>query len=720
MKILSSTCRQKWFGVILVMLLSQSVAGQKNLKRLGIQYYENQQFSEAVDILAEYCSSRPKDHSAWKMLAISQVGIGQASNALTSLNHLEEVIGRTDQESILLKAKAYHHIGDFDKAIQLYKQYLSLNSKSLPPATITNEIKRCAVGLKYNYLTSETLIENMGRTVNSKYDDIAPIESPNYDSKVYFSSVRALKVEDQFDDSGALINSIHKMDCDMYGTEIINGAWASSEPANRLLNTSDHEILQDFMNGGMTLIYTQGKSLNQSSFMVDTFGVNRASSVRWTSSPFAADESIQGMHVFADSIVLFSSNRAGGYGGFDLYISKKNSVGWSKALNLGEKINTAYDEVTPFLTKNGRTLFFSSNGLRSMGGFDVFSATFDEKRIDWRVPINMGVPINSPGEDLFFRLSANGFRGYLSSNREGGMGAHDIYTAYFNSPQQAQLARSIPRLFTDVRDFQLFNQSMISQEEAPPSEVTGIFEMPYLLYREDQILSPQNKIKLERIIGLLKTYPHLQLEIIVHSDHAAVSNFDLFFAMKRAEQVAVFMNGQGVKTSGMILRGLGGNYPIALNQINGKDNETGQFFNRRIDFRLMQDKSIPLKVVYPTPVVAEPMRSEKLQHYYERREDLSYRVRFAVIDQLYKGDLIGKYDDPSIEKQVSDDNYSYSSGLFKVFDDALSHLAEIKEEGFLEAQIVAYLRGQKLDVQNLDNDLILQYPDLRNYLLYLK
>ena len=158
---------------------------------------------------------------------------------------------------------------------------------------------------------------------------------------------------------------------------------------------------------------------------------------------------------------------------------------------------------------------------------------------------------------------------------------------------------------------------------------------------------------------------------------------------------------------------------MAANQLDGKDNETGRFYNRRIDFRIHNLEQVPVRIQYEFPEFMESMRDKRLTEYYDKINGLSYRIEFVVLDQLYKGDLINKYPDSIIEKNPDSNNYIYCTGLFTQFDQALQHLSEIKRQGFADAKIIPYLDGIRLSNFGLEDNLLEKYPDLRNYMLYL-
>lgn len=129
--------------------------------------------------------------------------------------------------------------------------------------------------------------------------------------------------------------------------------------------------------------------------------------------------------------LYFSSERAGGYGGKDIYKSILQADGsWGLATNMGDKINTPYDEDGPFIHPDNRILVYSSKGKSSMGGYDIFRTVFNTADSAWAAPENMGYPINSPDDDIYYVLTASGEYGYYSSGKDGGSGLQDIYRVY--------------------------------------------------------------------------------------------------------------------------------------------------------------------------------------------------------------------------------------------------------------------------------------------------
>jgi tetratricopeptide (TPR) repeat protein len=695
------------------------------MKRQADQYMAAGKYHLAIDIYQQYCPTKPTDYHAYHQLAYALFMINHYEEAVEHFKYVIDNFKRVEPVSIYYLAKCLHLSHQFKEAISYYKLFLSRADKKDPRRKQSiHDIKRCGNGLKLNFGQGESVIENMGNLVNSVNDELIPIESPNVPNRIYFSSLRSRGVVDEFDKRGKLVGSQIQQDGDMYATEIIQGAWSESMPLNPTLNTSAHEVLYEFNENGSVVFFHRSQKLFDNRIYLDTFQVEDTGTkgYLWQDHPFIAEEQIHGIFLFSDSIIMFSTDRIGGFGGYDLYISFLEDGTWSEARNLGVNVNTPFDEVAPFLARDGRTLYYSSNGIKSIGGFDVFRCRFDDQTGRWPSSKNVGMPLNSAGDELYYRISSNGQTGYFSSNREGSLGGLDIYFIHYRNAQKEHLKASIPTIFTQVENFKLFNEGLINETDDPEGMVSmKDFQLPSLLIREvDQILNTQNVSKLDHVIGLLKTYPHLIIQIESHSDDLFVSNFDLFYSIQRAEKIADYMVGKGVKASSIYLRALGGNYPIAKNVINGQLNRASQWYNRRIDFLIDKREQVPLNITHDYPKVNTAIRDTRFTTFLERKKGLTYRVQFAALTQMFKGDLINKYADSGIEKFASDPHLKYTSGLFPSFEGALEHLGKVKSEGFSDAFIVPYIEGIPVKKETILEEILQSYPDLRNYMLYSK
>ena len=224
------------------------------------------------------------------------------------------------------------------------------------------------------------------------------------------------------------------------------------------------------------------------------------------------------------SKLYFASNREGGYGDMDLYVSSFSGGQWSEPTNLGPNINTAGNEIFPFMHDDG-TLYFASNGWGGLGGLDIFSAVQETENV-WEEPINVGTPFNSSKDDFGFILNTTGTEGYLSSARDGGNGQDDIYS--FMITDKDQLGRQVKATICvyDAETNERIEgvEVSISQEQISKEEEVEDFTMrlveteianEYLLKLKKEGGLPSNKEAVER-----KTDEKGELEMeIIPNEH---------------------------------------------------------------------------------------------------------------------------------------------------------------------------------------------------------
>jgi outer membrane protein OmpA-like peptidoglycan-associated protein len=173
-------------------------------------------------------------------------------------------------------------------------------------------------------------------------------------------------------------------------------------------------------------------------------------------------------------LIYFSSERKGGKGGLDLYKAELQANGaWANVVNLGDAINSRQDEESPFISEDGKTLYFSSKGGKGFGGYDIYKSTFDGT--NWSAPENMGLPFNSAGDDIYMTINANETHGYFSSSRAGGYGDMDIYEiTYLRAPFETY-ASDVPGMISfTAPDTIYINQPvnfLVQSAKTPPSEL---------------------------------------------------------------------------------------------------------------------------------------------------------------------------------------------------------------------------------------------------------
>lgn len=328
-----------------------------------------------------------------------------------------------------LIGRSYQYGEDFDKALHyynLYKQkiaskpnYQGKDKIDLP--TVDRAIFECQNGKEFISAPGNFSIINIGREINSEFEDYAPVLNEKEDEIVFTTRRREDNLnENVFDDN--------KPYEDIFIAKKTGDKWSFAKNLGPVVNNPYHDsnsalstdgnILFIFKDeGGGDLFYTERQAGGEFGAPMPLPGIIN-SSFEEKSITISPDE----------KTIYFSSNRPGGFGGLDIYKATKDSKGdWTNVKNLGPKINTEMDDDGPFIDYDGITLYYSSKGRKGMGGFDVFRSTVDLKTNEWSEPLNLGYPINTPDDDIYIVFSKDGKRAYYSSVREDGMGYTDIY-----------------------------------------------------------------------------------------------------------------------------------------------------------------------------------------------------------------------------------------------------------------------------------------------------
>jgi hypothetical protein len=305
-------------------------------------------------------------------------------------------------------ANAYRINKQLDKALETYKRFKeNLNPSVYDTAIVNLQIKSC---LNAKDLMSKPLFvreKNLGEMINEGNSEFNPVVSD--DEKLLV-----------FSRSEAFYDAI------LYSTKV-NGKWSAPLNMNELLKV-DRDLFP-------TSISSDGKDLYLYS-SADYDGIiytTRFENGVW-SALTKLNENINTKYWESHATIshdnkklFFTSNRKGTLGGLDIYVSNRDSTGnWGPAINLGPVINTPYNEESPFLSKDDKTLFFSSRGHLNMGGYDIFYSTL-QKNGEWSIPLNAGYPLNSTDDDVFFKAINDGYEGYFAKDDTQGFGKQDIY-----------------------------------------------------------------------------------------------------------------------------------------------------------------------------------------------------------------------------------------------------------------------------------------------------
>ena len=715
----------KYFFIVLLLLLNISKSEAQTLAKLkttALELFNAGKYRQSLELLQQFQQQKGDDREVLRALGISAYHANKIPLAKQFLLLLGDGNSKKVDPSVFLYlGKTLHADLEFKAATKAYKEFLRRAKDDDPNRkTVIGNIKKCAAGLHISRQPELALVENLGENVNSLHDEFAPVSSPNFDEKIYFSAARE-------DAEGGLRNEECLPDekkgkyiSDIYFTAFENGDWITPEHlTNGLINSSRHEVLLDFTNKGKTMYFFRGITQYSGSVLVDNFKAENElrDLPPQFKGPLQAEIGDNSLHFFNDSILVFSSRRADGFGGLDLYFSIFRDNNWTIPRNLGGDVNSAYDETTPYLAKDGRTIYFSSNSPQSMGGFDVFKATYDEDSLRFLKPTNLGVPINSAGDDAYFRLTPDGMKAYFSSDRKDSYGDRDIYTALFKNFQKEQTLAS-PIAFHLVEDVK---QKLADAAGNTPQAVkilTYTFA-PIYYENDDDILRGVNLTQVKYALELIKKFPNLKVIFTTHSSEGEKPSFDLYFSTKRTEKIAKYLIDNGLQNQNIIIKSVGAAYPIAKIFIDGNPNPAGEKMNRRIDISIQNITNEPLKIVYEDPVVSQFMINPAGEKLKKHAKGLSYKIQILTTKRIYDNDILAKYGDSMMEAAGNEGVYQYSVGLSNDFSTADKMRQELLKEGIREAWVVPYVDGVRVigdEAKQFTN----KYGDLKNYLAYKK
>ncbi len=329
------------------------------------------------------------------------------------------------QDVLFHLARCYHANHQLELASEYYLKFIAQSNQKSPLINVAKlNMQQLIVARKNLDNPSKSRLKNLGTTINSVNPEYSPVISLD-GSALYFTSRRMWATESNEEDKNPRTNEypediyVSFLDVESNWETPIKLEFCKPEQNEATMAVSSDErrvyLYQDTQGNG-DVFYSDFETNKFSE--VENFNASEVNTKYWETH----------LHVSPDGQqMFFVSDRPGGFGGRDIYrIQKLGDGSWSKAQNLGESVNTKYDEESPFVSIDNKTLYYSSNGDKSMGGFDVFISVRDEQN-KWSNGINLGSPMNSCGDDLFYTTTVDGLTGYLTSWRVDGQGNKDIY-----------------------------------------------------------------------------------------------------------------------------------------------------------------------------------------------------------------------------------------------------------------------------------------------------
>jgi tetratricopeptide (TPR) repeat protein len=328
-----------------------------------------------------------------------------------SAKHKEGSIGQqtAPYDALFDLGKAYQINYMFDKAKEAFSKYLGtlLPDDHENLDFVKHEIEVCDMAKELIAKPVAYSEENIGELFND--------EKANYNAVISADGK-----------SFAYMVSLKFYDAVMF-SRLVNGKW--TPPVNIIPELlSDGDLFISCLSAdGKLLFLSKDDNYNSDIFTSSFDGNSWNAAIKLNKNINTKYWESHGFMSEAGDQLIFASDRPGGFGGLDLYISSKVNGDWGPAVNLGPEINTQFNEDRPFLINKGKTLFFSSQGHINIGGYDLFRSDLQSNGL-WSEPKNLGYPINTPDDNIFFMPVGDGKSGYYSIFKEaGGFGKEDIY-----------------------------------------------------------------------------------------------------------------------------------------------------------------------------------------------------------------------------------------------------------------------------------------------------
>ncbi len=406
----------------------------------AIQLAEAGNYSKAIDAFNAILHKSPGFTEGYLHLGLCY--LNKNTGADTAVVYLERGFAQLSHDDAfsdlgidlqMTLAKCYQVILQTNLALDIY-DYLEANVDSTYYGLfemIEKERRMCNNAKVFLQNPIELSITNLGKKINSKYDDHSPLISV-YDDLLIFTSRRGdLRLPKHED--GQFPEKIYFSD--------YNDEWKKASSLKHFFRNLEHESALSLSPDGKELFIYRNDDEGKSVY------VSRYKDEEWQDPeklPYPINTAANETHasLSADrSTLFFTSDREGGYGGMDIYMIKRLANGkWGEARNLGPKVNTINDEETAMIHPDGRTLYFASEGHSSMGRMDVFYTQMTPDSL-WESPVNLGYPINTPDDDFFFLPTLNKSIAYYASARfNDNYGGSDIYRVEFDQAFDGELA----------------------------------------------------------------------------------------------------------------------------------------------------------------------------------------------------------------------------------------------------------------------------------------
>ena len=594
------------------------------------------------------------------------------------------------REALFALARAYQINNEFDRAIEQYETYKNVMFKRnfADIEYVNHQIKSCELGKSMITKPVDVKLLNIGPVINQFASNYNPVVSLNDSVIIYMADknlTRAIMIS-QLGEKG----------------------WSKPKDITREMG-SEGDCYPTCLSRDGRELYLVKKNYYESDIYV-----SRMEGGRWTAIE-ALNQNINTDYYeshasisLSGKILLFTSDRPGGQGALDIWMSVRSSVGdWLPAVNLGDRINSHYNEETPFFTENEEKIYFSSQGHATMGGYDIFvSERLPGTR--WSFPVNLGYPISSSDDDLFYVPRSNGWRAYFSTIPDSLEGGQKIYAMRINPAEDVQISmrKQGEQIDTDsVREditatlAEAASDTIITKRIVPgPVEADEYFILNSLMFDFDSDnLNENAKKEADRVYEVLRKHPALELELTGHTDAVGSDTYNLELSHRRAKSVATYLTGKGIDPGRLHVAGLGESNPLAMNVYeDGSDSPDGRKLNRHVSLKLqnLQDEKIKVAEIF-VPDALKP-RSER-----------SYTV-MLIESESFLDTVPDKVFGEPVALIITDEFFLYTAGSFNQKHQAMTYLNVVIDGGYDDAGMLEQTELERMIAGMSDGKLTIE------------
>lgn len=631
-----------WFLTLSV--FSQSKDALEAFKR-GKDYYDDDKYINAIPAFEKAARLHKDYQEAIYYLGLSFAYSEKHEQAVEQFKKLESLNPDYYAWYHYQAGKSWLALGQYEASIESFKKF-----QAKFPDDADNTKYHHQAKYMLNYVKGRQELLKQGNTmsppvklpdhVNSAdYSEYAPATDPT-GRIIYFTSTRkgGFSPDKKEDKAG---------DSDLYRVEFKDGKWQNPVLMPPPINSSNNEGSACVSADGQMIIYVacgRDEGLGSCDLYILNLEGDKWSdpknmgsvvnSKQWDSQPTISSDGQR---------IIFSSNRDGGYGGADLYVIEKNAFGdWGPPMNMGGMVNTPFDDSYPYLSSDSKTLYMASEGHPGLGEFDLFKTVFENGK--WTLPVNMGKPLNTPQNDIYFSIGGSGETAYYASNINQKEDAEELYSidipeAMRPTPtvvvsgevSNAKTGEKVGAyvLVEDIHSGELIavNKSnsstgkylvvlpagrdySVSANKEAFFFYSQSFDLPltakYQEIRKDialkpiekgakvvlnniffetgkAALSPDSRLELVKCLDLMKANPSMIIEVGGHTDNVGDDALNMKLSGERAKSVREYLVGSGIAANRIQSKGYGESSPVATN-----DTDDGRKANRRTEFIILE------------------------------------------------------------------------------------------------------------------------------------